>query len=113
MCGQTTTAPTIVFREDRLSPAQRKALAKQREPYRHAYERLRERHMPDADYGILDMLVTIANLAIKLDGPTATARIVTKENDESWIIEVDAFTDRKKILVVMNPKTGIPRTVLP
>ena len=101
------------MREDRLSPAQRKALAKQREPYRHAMERLRERHMPDADYGILEVIVSLANLAIKLDGPTSTARIVTKENDESWVVEVDAFTDRKKMLVVMNPKTGIPCTVLP
>jgi hypothetical protein len=100
-------------REDRLSPRQRKELAKKREPYRHAYERLRERHMPDADYGVLDVLTSLANLAIKLDGPTSTARIVTKENDESWVVEVDAFTDRKKILIVMNPKTGIPRTVLP
>lgn len=100
-------------REDRLSPAQRKVLAKQREPWRHAYERLRERHMPDADYETLGMLATLANLAIKLDGPTKTARIVTKENDESWVVEVDAFTDRKKMLIVMNPKTGIPRTVLP
>lgn len=101
------------MREDRLSPAQRKALAKQREPYRHAYERLRERHMPDADYGILEVLVSLANFAIKLDGPTSTARIVTKETDESWVVEVDAFSDRKKMLIVMNPKTGIPRTVLP
>lgn len=69
--------------------------------------------MPDADYGVLDVLTSLANLAIKLDGPTSTARIVTKENDESWVVEVDAFTDRKKILIVMNPKTGIPRTVLP
>ena len=101
------------MREDRLSPAQRKALAKQREPYRHAYERLRERHMPDADYGILNALVSLANLAIQLDGPTSTARIVSKETDESWVVEVDAFTDRKKMLIVMNPKTGIPRTILP
>lgn len=101
------------MREDRLSPAQRKALAKQREPYRHAYERLRERHLPDANYGTLEVIVSLANLAIKLDGPTATAHIVTKEHDESWVVAVDAFTDRKKILVVMNPKTGIPRTVLP
>ena len=101
------------MREDRLSPAQRKALAKQREPYRHAMERLRERHMPDADYGTLEVIVMLAKLAIAMDGPTATARIRTKENDESWVIEVDAFTDRKTMLVVMNPKTGIPRTILP
>lgn len=101
------------MREDRLSPAQRKALAKQREPYRHAYERLRERHMPDADYGVLNVLVSLANLAIQMDGRTSTARIVSKETDESWVVEVDAFTDRKKMLIVMNPKTGIPRTVLP
>lgn len=101
------------MREDRLSPAQRKVLAKQREPWRHAYERLRERHMPDADYGILEMLATLANLAVQLDGPTKTARIVKKENDESWIVEVDAFEDRRVMLIVMNPKTGIPRTVLP
>lgn len=103
----------IALREDRLSPAQRKALAKQREPYRHAYERLRQRHMPDADYGVLEILVALAEFAIKIDGPTKTARIVTKEHDESWIVEVDAFEDRKKILIVMNPKTGVPRTVLP
>jgi hypothetical protein len=101
------------MREDRLSPAQRKSLAKKREPYRHAYERLRQRHMPDADYGTLEILTSLANFAIKIDGPTKTARIVTKENDESWVVEVDAFEDRKKILVVMNPKTGIPRTILP
>jgi len=99
--------------EERLSPAQRKVLEQSREPYRHAYERLRERHMPDADYEILEVLTTLANLAIKWDGPTATSRIVTKENDESWIVEVDAFEDRQKILIVMNPKTGIPRTILP
>ena len=101
------------MREDRLSPAQRKALAKAREPWKHAYERLRQRHMPDADYQVLEMLATLANLAIKMDGPTKTSRIIAKETDESWIVEVDAFTDRKKILIVMNPKTGIPRTVLP
>lgn len=101
------------MREDRLSPAQRKQLAKKREPWRHAYERLRQRHMPDADYPTLELLATLANLAIKMDGQTKTARIVTKETDESWVVEVDAFTDRKKILMVMNPKTGIPRTVLP
>lgn len=99
--------------EERLSPAQRKVLEQKREPYRHAYERLRERHMPDADYEILGVLTSLANLAIKLDGPTATSRIVTKEHDESWIVEVDAFEDRQKILIVMNPKTGIPRTILP
>jgi hypothetical protein len=101
------------MREDRLSPAQRKALAKQREPYRHALERLIQRHIPDADYGTLEILTALASFAIKIDGPTKTARIVTKENDESWVVEVDAFEDRKKILIVMNPKTGIPRTILP
>lgn len=112
MSGPITTGLTAPT-EDRLSPAQRKALATRREPWRHAYERLRERHMPDADYGTLEILVALAELAIKRDGPTLTARIVKKENDESWIVEVDAFEDRKRILVVMNPKTGIPRTILP
>jgi len=101
------------MREDRLSPAQRKARAKQREPWRHAYERLRERHMPDADYGILEMLATLAMDAIQMGGKNLTSQVIARENDESWIVEVDAFTDRKKILIVMNPKTGIPRTVLP
>jgi hypothetical protein len=100
-------------REDRLSPSQRKALAAQREPYRHAYERLRERHLPDADYGTLEVLTMLANAAIQLGGKSLTAKVVKKETPESWIVEVDAFTDRKKILVVMNPVTGIPRTVLP
>ncbi len=103
----------IVFREDQLSPAQRKKLEAQREPWRHAYERLRERHMPDATYEILEVLAMLAMGCITLGGKSLTCRVVKVENDESVIVQVDAFMDRHKILVVINPKTGIPRTVLP
>jgi hypothetical protein len=101
------------MREDRLSPQQRKELARQREPWRHAYERLRERHMSDATYGILEVLSELAMGAIKMGGQNLTSKVIKVENDESVIVEVKAFTDMKPILVVMNPKTGIPRTVLP
>jgi len=69
--------------------------------------------MPDADYSILEMLATLAMGAIQMGGQSLTSQVIARENDESWIVEVDAFEDRKKILIVMNPKTGIPRTVLP
>lgn len=101
------------MREDRLSPAQRKVLAKQREPWRHAYERLRERHIPDADYGTLEILAMLAMGCIKLGGKSLTCEVIKEETPESVIVQVDAFMDRHKILIVMNPKTGIPRTVLP
>jgi len=101
------------MREDRLSPRLRKQLAKENAPWQHALDRLRERHMADADLPTLKLLAVCAHLACKLNGKTATSRVVARENDESWVVEVDAFEDRKKILMVMNPKTGIPRTVLP
>lgn len=101
------------MREDRLSPRQRKELAKKREPWRHAYERLRERHIPEADYTTLEVLATLAMGAIDMGGKTLTSRVVTVENDESVVVSVDAFEGGKPILVVMNPKTRIPRTILP
>jgi hypothetical protein len=101
------------MREDRLSPAQRKVLTAQREPWRHAYERLRERHIPEADYETLKILATLAMGAITMGGRNLTSRVIKEETPESVIVEVRAFTDLKPILVVMNPRTGIPRTILP
>lgn len=102
-----------MHREDRLSPRLRKQRAKENAPWQHALDRLRERHMPDADLPTLKLLATCAHLACQLGGQSRTSRVITRENDESWVVEVDAFEDRKKILMVMNPKTGIPSTILP
>jgi hypothetical protein len=99
--------------EDRLSRAQKKALDAKRAPWKHALERLQERHMPGADYVTLEVLATLAMGAIDMGGRNLTSRVVTVENAESVVVEVDAFDDRRKILMVMNPLTRVPRTVLP
>jgi hypothetical protein len=99
--------------DSRLSPQQRRIRQAVEAPWQHALDRLRERHMADATLETLRVLATCANLACQLGGRSQTSRVVARENNESWIVEVDAFEDRRKILVVMNPQTGIPRTVLP
>jgi hypothetical protein len=98
---------------DYLSARQRRAKEAQWKGWEHALERLRERHMPDATYEVLETLTILAMLAVDLGGATRTSKVVSVENASSVVVEVDAFEDRKKILMVVNPLTRLPRTVLP
>jgi hypothetical protein len=99
-----------------LSPAQVKALAREREPIRHAMDRLIERHFPDLDDdGAADMIKLMQSLCTlrQLTGDRNTAKMVMVENDHSHIIDLDLFEDRELIRVCYDPIECRIRTVFP
>lgn len=99
----------------RLSPSQHRAIEKRREPIRHAMDRLQERHFPNLDDDAAEELVVMMGKLCELAATTGgkTGKVVNIESDTSVIIDLDIFTDRKKIRVCYNPVDRVIRTVFP
>ena len=101
---------------DRLSPFQKRAIEKRRRPYRHAMDRLKERHFPDIsdDFAetCIEMMTKLCAFRAEFNGGRTT-KLVNVEAADSWIIDVDMFEDRHIIRVCYDPINKRIRTVLP
>jgi hypothetical protein len=99
-----------------LSPAQVKALSCEREPIRHAMDRLVERHFPQiSDDEAAEMIKVMTSLCTLRDktGDRNTAKLVNVETDTSVIIDLDLFEERDLIRVCYDPVANVLKTVFP
>lgn len=79
-------------------------------------DRLKERHFPDLDDNAAEELVLVMTDLCRLChtvGNTKTASLVNVEAENSVIMDLDMFEDRKKIRVCFDPTTKQLRTVFP
>jgi hypothetical protein len=99
-----------------LSPAQIKALSREREPIRHAMDRLIERHFPEYSEEeaeeMIKVMTTICALRDKT-GDRNTAKLVNIESPTSHIVDLDLFEDRELIRVCYDPVDARIKTVFP
>jgi hypothetical protein len=99
-----------------LSPAQVKALSCEREPIRHAMDRLVERHFPQiSDDEAAEMIKVMTSLCTLRDktGDRNTAKLVNVESATSHIVDLDMFEDRGLIRVCYDPVDCRIKTVFP
>jgi hypothetical protein len=100
-----------------LSASQTKEVENRRAPYRHAMDRLKERHFPQIDddeaEDFINMMTSLCMLRIKVGRDTNTAKLVNVETDTSVIIDLDLFEERDLIRVCYDPVANVLKTVFP
>ena len=99
-----------------LSLRQQKELERRRAPIKHAMERLQERHFPELDDDGAEHFILAMTLLCEGRnrlGDTNSAKLVNIESENSHIVDLDMFEDRKLIRVRYDPVANRIKTVFP